>query len=308
MNFDLLEKMCSIQAPSGDEGAMKAFVMKYVEDHSQKWKVRPTIIEGDHIQDALILIFGQPQRAVFAHMDSIGFMVGYDNELIKVGGPVLKDGLALVGKDKYGAIETETLVIEDEEDGSKTIKCIFDRTIERGTYLTFSPNFRITEEYIQTPYLDNRMGCLNALLLAPTMTNGALVFSTYEEVGGGSVGFLGKYLQDNYGVREAIISDLTWVTKGVHHGKGAAISLLDSGLPRRKYVNQIIAKAETSGIKYQLEVESAGGSDGTMLQKTHLSFDWVFIGAPIDNVHSPDEKVFISDFEEMLELYKILIC
>lgn len=308
MNFDLLEKMCSIQAPAGDERAMKAFVLEYVKSNAHSWKVQPTIIEGDHIQDALILVFGQPQRAVFAHMDSIGFMVGYDNELIKVGGPVLKDGLALVGKDKYGAIETETLVIEDEEDGSNTVKCIFDRTIERGTYLTFSPNFRITEEYIQTPYLDNRMGCLNALSLAPTMTHGALVFSTYEEVGGGSVGFLGKYLQDNYGVREAIISDMTWVTKGIHHGKGVAISIRDSGIPRRKYVEQFVGTAEDFGINFQLEVESAGGSDGTMLQKTHLSFDWVFIGAPIDNVHSPDEKVFISDVEDMLELYKKLIC
>ena len=56
--------------------------------------------------------------------------------------------------------------------------------------------------------------------------------------------------------------------------------------------NKIVDLAKKSGIKYQLEVESAGGSDGTMLQKTDLPFDWLFIGAPEDFVHTPDEKVF----------------
>lgn len=305
--MELLKEMCSIVAPSGNEGNMKQFIIDYVKKNQSKWKAQPQIIEGDFFQEALILVFGKPKTAVFAHTDSIGFMVGYDNELIKVGGPVLKDGMSLVGKDSHGEIETETLIIEDEESEGKTVKCISGRTIDRGTYLTFASNFRQTEEYVQTPYLDNRMGCYNALLLAENMENGALVFSTYEEVGGGSVGFLGKYLWENFQVRQALISDMTWVTKGIHHGKGVAISMRDSGVPRRKYLEKVIEIAEKSGVQYQLEVESAGGSDGTMLQKTDVSFDWVFIGAPIDNVHSPDEKVFISDFEAMNELYRVLV-
>lgn len=307
MNSKLLEQLCSIKAPSGDEGNMKQFILEYVQEEHSKWKSTPEIIHGEQLQDAVILVFGKPKRAVFAHMDSIGFMVGYENELIKVGGPVLKDGHALVGKDSKGNIETETLIIEDEESNKKTIKCVGDREMDRGTYLTFKPNFRASDKFIQTPYLDNRMGCLNALMLAEKMENGVLVFSTYEEVGGGSVGFLGKYIQEKYGVREAIISDMTWVTNGVHHGKGVAISMRDSGIPRKKYLEQIIQDAEKSGVTYQLEVESAGGSDGTMLQKTDLSMDWVFIGAPIDNVHSPDEKVHVYDFEQMHLLYQHLI-
>jgi di/tripeptidase len=56
-----------------------------------------------------------------------------------------------------------------------------------------------------------------------------------------------------------------------------------------------------------LEVESAGGSDGTMLQKTDLPFDWCFIGAPEDNVHTPDEKVAISDIQAMIDMYVLLM-
>ena len=64
-----------------------------------------------------------------------------------------------------------------------------------------------------------------------------------------------------------------------------AISRRDSGLPRRSYVDRIIKLANESGIPYQIEVESAGGSDGNQLQKSSYPFDWYFIGAPEDHVH-----------------------
>jgi putative aminopeptidase FrvX len=151
------------------------------------------------------------------------------------------------------------------------------------------------------------LGVWNALKVAETLENGAIVFSTYEEHGGNSVGFTGRFLWEKYGVTQALISDITWVTEGVFHGGGVAISMRDSGIPRKSYLNKIIQLAKESGVKFQLEVESAGGSDGTMLQKTDLPFDWLFIGAPEDFVHSPDEKVFKYDIMCMVELYRYLM-
>jgi putative aminopeptidase FrvX len=81
----------------------------------------------------------------------------------------------------------------------------------------------------------------------------------------------------------------------------------DSSVPRRSYLNRIIELAKESGIKYQLEVESAGGSDGSALQKSDLPFDWCFIGAAEDNVHSPEEIVAKYDIMCMVELYKYLM-
>ena len=65
--------------------------------------------------------------------------------------------------------------------------------------------------------------------------------------------------------------------------------------------------ADESGIPYQIEVESAGGSDGNQLQKSTYPFDWCFIGAPEDFVHSPDEKVHKKDIKSMVELYSYLM-
>ena len=81
----------------------------------------------------------------------------------------------------------------------------------------------------------------------------------------------------------------------------------DSGIPRKSYVNKIINLAKQSQIPFQLEVENAGGSDGNALQRSPYPFDWCFIGAPEDNVHSPDEKVHKSDIESMLKMYDYLM-
>jgi len=238
-------------------------------------------------------------------MDSIGFSVGYNKELIRIGGPKLLDGIDLVGEDSQGQIETQSMLIESES--HTDVQYIFDRDIDRGTILTFKPNFRLTKSYVQSPYLDNRLGVWNALKVAETLEDGAIVFTTYEEHGGNSVAFCAKYLWEKYGVHQALISDITWVTEGIIHGSGVAISMRDSGLPRKSYLNKIISIAKESGIPFQLEVESAGGSDGVMLQKSHLPIDWCFIGAAEDNVHTPDEKVHLDDVDSMVKMYKLLM-
>lgn len=304
--MELLKKLVEVRSASGDEGAMKSFLMEYVEANKSSWKVQPTIIEGRGFQDCLMLVFGTPRTAIYAHTDSIGFTTGYNKELIKIGGPRTIDGMELVGSDSHGEIETELMLIE-EEDGHMNYQYVSDREFDRGTILTFKPNFRETEEYVQSPYLDNRLGVWSALKVAETLENGAIVFSTYEEHGGNSVSFCAKYLLENFGVYQALISDITWVTSGVKHGGGVAISMRDSSVPRRSYLNRIIALAKESGVKFQLEVESAGGSDGSMLQKSYLPIDWCFIGAAEDNVHTPDEKVFKYDIMTMVELYKYLM-
>lgn len=302
----VLEKLVEVRAAASDEGKMKEFIIDYIETNSSDWSVQPEIIHGKGFQDCLIVVFGKPTTAIYAHMDSIGFSVGYDKELIKVGGPRAIDGLQLVGSDSQGEILTELMVIEEEE-GHNSYQYIFEREIERGTLLTFKPNFRETTEYVQSPYLDNRLGVWAALKVAETLENGAIVFSTYEEHGGNSVAFCARYLMKEYDVFQALIADITWVTTGVKHGGGVAVSMRDSGLPRRSYLDKIIELAKESKIDFQLEVESAGGSDGGMLQKSDLPIDWCFIGAPEDNVHTPDEKVFKKDIESMVELYKYLM-
>ncbi len=282
---------------------MKEFLQKYVQENQHAWSVQPEIIYGDGFQDCLMLVFGEPRTVIFAHLDSIGFMVRYGKQLVKIGGPHTENGIVLVGEDSQGKIEC-TLRVNEEDD---SLSYDFNREIDRGTELVFKCNFRETEESVQTCYLDNRLGVWNVLQVAKTLQNGVIAFGCWEEIGGGSVRYLAKYIHEKYGITQALISDITWVTEGVEAGQGVAISLRDSLIPRRSYVQKIVKIAQEANIPHQIEIESAGGSDGKELQYSDIPWDWYFIGAPESHVHSPDELVHKQDIYAMLNLYKILM-
>ncbi|TGE08811.1 M20/M25/M40 family metallo-hydrolase [Hymenobacter fodinae] len=301
--MNLLQTLCQIAAPSGNEAPLTEFLLNYIQENKQSWKTQPTTLHGEEFQDCIILVFGTPRTAVFAHIDSIGFTVRYGNQLVRIGGPDAETGYKLVGQDSQGVIKS-TLVV-DEQSGA--LSCDFDREIDRGTELTFHCDFRETDTTVQSCYLDNRLGVWNALRLCETIQDGIIVFSCWEEHGGGSVAYLAKYIYETYGVRQALISDITWVTEGVHMGQGVVISLRDSLIPRRSYVERIRRIAREAGIPHQLEVEGAGGSDAKELQHGAQPWDWCFVGAPEDNVHSPNELVDKRDIDSMLGLYQVLM-
>jgi len=294
----LLKKLCSLQATAGNELAMKNFLIEWVKKESVHWMTPPEIITGTELQDNVILKFGQPRTAVFAHMDSVGFTVRYHNQLIPIGQPAVKTGHELIGSDALGPIGCKLIL-----DSKDQLTYEFGRVIERGTDLVFKCNFRDEGDYIQSCYLDNRLGMYSALQLAKTLTDGLLVFSCREEHGGGSVPMLVKYLYENFQITQALISDITWITDGIEHGKGVVISLRDAGIPTRSFINQILEIADQSGIDYQREVEASGSSDARELQASPYPINWCFIGAAEDNVHSPDEKVHKYDIQTMVNLY-----
>ena len=110
----LLKQMCEIHAPAGEEFAMTEFLLQYIERNQNNWKVKPTLHYGKGFQDNLILVFGKPTTAIFAHLDSIGFTVKYNNEIVRIGGPVTTEGIELVGEDSLGRIEGEIFKKDDK--------------------------------------------------------------------------------------------------------------------------------------------------------------------------------------------------
>ena len=298
----LLKKLCEIQSASGHEKALKDFLLHYINKEKKKWKNNVEIIEGEHLQDCFLLKFGKPRTAIFAHMDSIGFSVRYSNQLVSIGSPDAETGTLLVGKDSLGEIECS---LELDHEHHAFYK--FGRPIERGTPLTYKIDFRESNNFVETPYLDNRLGIYNALKVAETLKDGVIAFSCWEEHGGGSVGYLAELMYKKWKIRQALISDITWVTDGVHPGFGPAISLRDSRIPRKKFLSQIQDLASSSGIPFQLEVEGTGGSDGKELQTSPYGWDWAFIGVPQYHSHTPQEYVAIADVKAAVKLYAFLL-
>ena len=298
----LLQKICEVRATSGGEESMKDFLLDYISKEKKNWRVKPKIFQGEAFQDNLILVFGKPRTAIFAHMDSIGFTVRYFNQLLPIGSPDAEAGTVLVGTDSKGEIECE---LEYDKDNRAFYK--FGRPIDRGTALSYKVNFKNSKTQVQSAYLDNRLGIYNALKVAEKLKDGVIVFSSWEEHGGGAVPYLTKFIFEELNVRQAIVSDITWATDGVHLGKGVAISMRDKNIPRLPYLNKIITIAEKHKVKFQLEVEGSGSSDGGEIQRSPYPIDWCFVGPPSQDPHTPHEKVHKNDIASFLSFYSLLM-
>jgi putative aminopeptidase FrvX len=302
---ELLKTLCAIPGTSGNEGQILDFILDFVNKNQDHWECKPTIWAGDGYQDNLALIFGEPQSAFYAHMDTVGYTVRYDNYLVPIGGPDGKTGDMLVFN-QHGKTVSTRLIVE-EENGSESCIVDYPRPIEPGTELSYFPIFEAKENWIKSPYLDNRMGVWALLHLAEKAKNNALVFSTYEEHGGGGAGILARLLFEKYQVKKSFIADVTWVSEGVFPGKGPVISLRDSRIPRKKYTDAIQQFLKEKEIAFQLEVEAHGGSDGREIQHLPYPIDWCFFGPPSENPHSALESVHMFDAAEYLKMLEALL-
>lgn len=299
--MNLLFELLKLKSVSGDESDISTFILTYISSNLSKWDKVPVVFSGENFHDCILLKFGNPRTAIFAHIDTIGFMSRYENQLVALGGPEIIEGSNLVGEDSFGQIACK--LIGNEEGFFHD----FPRGIEPGTRLSFEQNIRLDSEFIQAAYLDNRVGVYSALRICENIQDGWVVFSTYEEHGGGSMPFLLKFIQETAPIKQALISDITWVTDGVHPHGGVVISIRDKFVPRKKFLNRIISLARESGLPFQLEVEDSGGSDGREIQFSPYAIDWCFIGAAEENVHTPDEKVSLFDIDCMIRMYSYLL-
>ncbi|MBD3629228.1 M20/M25/M40 family metallo-hydrolase [Cyclobacterium sp.] len=297
----LLKEILEINSVSSDESRIASFLLDLILKRRSSWNVSPQIYSGEEFHDNILLVFGNPKTAAFAHMDTVGFSVRYENQLVPIGGPEIGDGAWLQGVDLVGPIRCKA----HEKDGN--VFHDFPRGIQRGTMLSFEQQIKAENEFIEAAYLDNRLGMYALIRLCETLTDGIIVFSTYEEHGGGSMPFLTRFIFENWGIRQALVADVTWITEGVHFNKGAVISMRDSFIPRKKFLDSILELAEASGVQYQLEVEAYGGSDGREIQMSPYPVDWCFIGVAEENPHTPQEKASLKDVEDLIKLYQYLM-
>ena len=298
--MELLKELCQIHAPSGEEFRVRDFIIDYVKRNSDQWVQKPQLYYGSGYQDCLMLVFGEPRCGVMAHMDSVGFTAGYGNELIPIGSPAAGETAIIRNELNHTAG-----VYYDNLDKKWVLKD--DLQLKPGSTWTWMPDFSIQDQMVQSPFLDNRLSIFMLLELAHQLKDTVVAFSTYEEMSNaGKAGFLAKTMYEQWQIDKILIADITWVTDYVKAGRGAAISLRDVGIPRKVFRDKIVDMVKASGVPYQLEIEKAGGSDGTIIGASDYPVDWIFIGAPEINPHGAIEKVHQADIESMMHIYKYL--
>lgn len=294
MDFNLLLELQQIPGPSGDEDTLADFLAARCAA-LPRTSVR-------RVSDLVLAVRGEPRVAVFAHTDTVGFTLGYNRELIAIGGPHVEgdERLREVGGKGKGRLKLR-------QKGDRPQWRLTGKAGEPGSRWVYDAPLVIRKDKVTGPYLDNRAGVWNALMTLERSNDVAVLFTPGEEHSGRGALMGAKLVFEELGITRALISDITWDTGSIKNGKGPAISFRDRYVPRRRFLERVVAAAEESGVPFQREVESSGGSDGSWIERSTFPIDWVFIGAPQKRSHTPHEECRLSDLEAMVDLYAHLI-
>lgn len=296
---DRLLTLLSLPGPSGDEGAVAAWLQ------SEAMRVVPGAA-CTRIGDNLVIVRGgAPRTAVFAHTDTTGYTLGYDHALVAIGGPDPRDKDVL----RDTATRPDGCITRGQARLDKTggVCLAAAENAEPGTRWIYDRPVKITDKTIKAPYLDNRAGVFCALQALERCESIAVAFTTGEESSGHGARVCAQWLHTHHQIAQALIADLTWHTKDTPCGNGVVVSLRDGSIPRQTLVERVLRLAGESGIAFQKEVQRAGGSDGSHLLRSSVPIDWVFVGAPEKNPHTSRESVRRSDLAAMADLLTFLV-
>ncbi len=293
--LDLLWELLAIDGPAADEGALADWLSGWIG------RTIPDV-RLERIGESVLVLRGEkPAVALFAHTDTTGWTQGYDKRLISIGGPdgEVGDLIRPAGRPDGGN------VLARRKDGTWRVKGKTEAP--PGTNWVYAAKPERVGEEIVAPYLDNRAGVWAALEALTRCPRIAVAFTAGEETNGRGATICARRLFESHGIAQALIADITWHTKHIRCGLGPAVSLRDSYLPRRRYLDRVLALAEAWGHPFQREIQSSGGSDGAYLERSGVPIDWVFVGAPEKGAHTAAERVQIGDLRGMADLLVYLV-
>lgn len=328
----LLRKIQPIHATSGDEGRLTDLLAAELAPPGSG-------VEQTRLGETLVLWKGRPRLAIFAHLDTVGFTVGYDRTLVEIGSPDVEPGdllwaappalapdppLALpsdqappatgrrggrsavswAAAKRAAAERVEVAVTRAWDSGALAFR---GADLPLGTRLAFWHPLQRSGGRITGAGLDNRLGVAIAATAFSLCSDIALVLTGDEEQGVRGALLGGRWVTTELGIDQALIADVTWASRHIRLGGGPVISLRDAFVPRQRYLDRVLAAARSSGVTHQLEVERSGSSDGGILAQSHLPIDWCFVGVPIEGNHSAEETADVADFAPACALYAALI-
>lgn len=294
-SLDPLWDLLKLDGPSGDEGRVADWLESHIARDMPDVRV-------ERLGDSLLARRGErPAVAVFAHLDTTGWTLDHGKRLLRIGGPDGKPGDPL----RPAGMPAAGNMLAQSKNGAWKVKG--KTTALPGSRWVYAAAPVQEGGEIVAPYLDNRAGVWAALHVLRGCPRVAVAFTSYEETRGVGALLCARRLAETLGITQALVADLTWHTKHVRCGRGVAVSLRDSCLPRQRYLDRVLALAETSGLPFQREIADGGGSDGAALDRSGVPFDWVFVGAPEKGAHTARERVHVADLQGMAALLVHLV-
>ncbi|MCB2209281.1 M42 family metallopeptidase [bacterium] len=317
----LIQKLVETPGPSGFEYEIRDVVRESIGDAADEIRVDAlgNLIarKGEKSDNGMRVM-------VSAHIDEIGLMVthvdengfcrftnvGGVNPLTCVGGRVLfmdgtrgVIGMGGVGRGKMPKL-TDLFI-----DVGATSKA--DCPVGVGDVCGFERPFLDLGKRMVAKSMDDRIAAAIAIealkRLESTPHEVYFVFSTQEEVGirGATTAAYGVDPDVGFAVDVTLSGDTPKATPKMVTalGNGPAIKVRDSSfIADPRLVDWMVQQAEAAKIPYQMEVLTAGGTDGRAIQMTRGGVPAGCISIVCRYIHSPSEMVDTDDVENSVAL------
>jgi endoglucanase len=328
--IQLLERLCTANAVSGDEREVRQIVLDELRQHAPDVQLKVDAL-GNVL--ASRPAGGGLRVMAAAHMDEVGFMIteceseagilrfetvgGLDVRHL-VGKPVLvgrarhpgvigaKPIHLTTSEERQHAISLDTLRIDLGPAGEGKAQ-VGDRAVFATTFQRLGPSLRGRA-------MDDRLGVASLLELVKNPPPGIdllAAFTVQEEVGlrGARVA---AYAFDP---QAAVVLDCTPANDlpawdGAPNGRyntrldgGPALYIADSStLSDPRLVRHFAETAEAGGIPFQFRQPGGGGTDAGAIHKQRAGVPSVSISVPGRYIHTPATIVRLSDWENTLAL------
>lgn len=321
--LNLLKELCMLDATSGDELAVREYVIEQIKDYCE--------YSVDNLGNVICFKKGKKKTdrkiMVDAHMDEIGFIIKSVSpdgflKFCDVGGidtAVMIGRRVKINNDIFGVIGCKPIHLAGNSEREKLpdrdslyIDIGASSRKEAEEYVSIGDRAVMCSEYTEngdkiiSKALDDRIGCAVLIDLIKTYDEYDFyaVFSTQEEVGAAGAKVATFKVNPDFaivleGTTAADISGVGEENAVTKLGNGVAVSFMDK---RTVYDNSLYKSALNSGVLCQTKTAVAGANNSGVI---HLSRDGVrsiALSVPCRYIHSANS---VADKNDILSSRKL---
>ncbi len=324
--LELIKRLCALDGTSGDEGAVREFIISQIEGKCE-YKI-------DNLGNIIAFKKGKkaPQKRIMldAHMDEVGLIItsitsdgflrfktvgGIDTAVLMMRRVLINGKTVGVigGKPHHLAKSATKLPAADSlyiDIGAST-RDQAEAAVRIGDCAVICSDFSVSEEKIISKALDDRIGCaiLIKLINQESEYDFYASFSVQEEVGlrGAKVSAFAINPDSAIILEGTTAADIAGVSgdkQVCELGKGAAISFMDGATC---YDREYYKAALSSGIPCQAKRAVAGGNNSGAVHLSREGVRTVSVSVPCRYIHSASSAADIRDAQSAYELARYML-
>lgn len=331
----LLKELCLLDGVSGNEDAVRDYIMERVKPYADDLRVDPI---GNLIVFKKGAVSAPNALMIAAHMDEVGIMVthitdqgylkfdfvgGIDRRVV-IGKPVTIGEKKVPGVIGLKAIHMTTKA--EREKSPKVDELYIDigakdkesasRLVSLGDYGAFvSDAVEFGAGMFKAKAIDDRLGCavMLKLLEEDLPMDVTFAFTAQEEVGtrGAFGAAFSVHPEVALVLETTTAADIPSVDKAkrvCYAGKGPVILQIDSStIYDRALFEELRGLAEGNGIPWQTKELIAGGNDAKAIQRTREGVRVCAVSAAARYLHAPSTVVSVDDCKNILRLARHFI-